>query len=140
MSSLVACFPSTPIFVRNRKKNSPPCILYGEELFLKKRQNLWDNGNTGPSVHKVLKIVHLKPVFWTLEEILFITGHGLYPSFLSLFHISDSESCTCGAVRDPLHYATSCPLSLAWHIMKPSTSLESLWYQRVPENPNSRKE
>ncbi|GBN68804.1 hypothetical protein AVEN_247109-1 [Araneus ventricosus] len=61
-----------------------------QELFLKKWQNLWDNGNTGRSVHKVLKTVHLKPVFWTREEILFVTGHGPFPSFLNRFHLSDS--------------------------------------------------
>ncbi|GBM40069.1 hypothetical protein AVEN_23156-1 [Araneus ventricosus] len=36
-----------------------------EELFFKKWQNLLDNGKTGLSVHKVLKTVHLKSVFWT---------------------------------------------------------------------------
>ncbi|GBL79036.1 hypothetical protein AVEN_48987-1 [Araneus ventricosus] len=75
----------------------------------------------------MLKTVHLKPVFWTREEILFATGHG------------HSDSCACGEVGDPNHYATSCPLTLSWHIRKPSTSLESLWYQRVLENPNLRK-
>ncbi|GBN94797.1 hypothetical protein AVEN_165900-1, partial [Araneus ventricosus] len=29
-----------------------------------------DNGTTGRSVHRVLKTVHLKPAFWTREEIL----------------------------------------------------------------------
>ncbi|GBN37803.1 hypothetical protein AVEN_102207-1 [Araneus ventricosus] len=104
-------------------------------LFLKKWQNLWDNGNTGRSVHKVFKTVSLKPVFWTREEILFVTGHGPFPSFLNRFHLSDSDSCACGEVGDPIHYATSCPLTLSWHIRKPSTSLESLcsWRIRIQE-------
>ncbi|GBN43224.1 hypothetical protein AVEN_226459-1 [Araneus ventricosus] len=110
-----------------------------QELFFKKWQNLWANGNTGRSVHKVLKTVSLKPVFWTGEEILFVTGHGPFSSFLNRFHLSDSDSCVCGKVGDPIHYATSCPLTLSWHVRKHSTSLESLWYQRVLENPNSRK-
>ncbi|GBL89422.1 hypothetical protein AVEN_225929-1 [Araneus ventricosus] len=102
----------------------------------KKWQKLWNNGNIGRSVHKILKTVHLKPAFWTLEEILFVTGHGPFPSFLNSFHLSDNDSCTCGEVGDPIHYATACPLTLSWHIRKPSTSLESLWYQGVLENPN----
>ncbi|GBO09471.1 hypothetical protein AVEN_249703-1 [Araneus ventricosus] len=120
---------------------NPRCELkqHLQELFLKKWQNLWDNGNTGRSVHKVLKTVNLKPVFWTREEIMFVTGHGPFPSFLNRFHLSDSDSCACGEVGEPIHYATSCPLTLSWHIRTPSTSLESLWYQRVLENPNSRK-
>ncbi|GBO07134.1 hypothetical protein AVEN_59289-1 [Araneus ventricosus] len=65
--------------------------------------------------------------------------HGPFSSFLNRFHLSDSDSCACGEVDDPMHYETSCPLTLSWHIRKPSTSLESLWYQRVLENPNSRK-
>ncbi|GBM44936.1 hypothetical protein AVEN_126359-1 [Araneus ventricosus] len=64
-----------------------------QELLLKKWQNLWDNGNTGRSVHKVLKTVHLKPVFWILEEIVFVTGHGPFPSFLNRFHLSDIDYC-----------------------------------------------
>ncbi|GBM98079.1 hypothetical protein AVEN_176946-1 [Araneus ventricosus] len=74
-----------------------------QELFLRKWQNLWDNGNTGRSVHKELKTVHIKPVFWTSEEILFVTGHGPFPSFLTRFHLSDSDSCACGEVGDPMH-------------------------------------
>ncbi|GBM86108.1 hypothetical protein AVEN_122833-1 [Araneus ventricosus] len=107
-----------------------------QEHFFKKLQNLWDNGNTGRSVQKVLKTVHLKSVFWTSEEILFVTGHG---SFLNRFHLLDSDSCACGEVGYPIHYATSCPLTLSWLIRKSSNSLESLWYQRLLENPNSRK-
>ncbi|GBL85367.1 hypothetical protein AVEN_34568-1 [Araneus ventricosus] len=91
------------------------------------------------SVHKVLKTVNLKPVFWTCEEILFFTGHGPSPSFLNRFHLSDNDSCACGEIGDPIHYATSSPLSHSWRIRKPSTSLEILWYQRVLENPNSSK-
>ncbi|GBL87682.1 hypothetical protein AVEN_81312-1 [Araneus ventricosus] len=94
-----------------------------QELYLKKWQNLWENGNTGRSVHKVLKTVHLKPVFWTSEEILFATRHGPFPSFLNRFHLSDSESCICREIGDPIHYVTSCPLTLSWLIRKPSTSL-----------------
>ncbi|GBL88977.1 hypothetical protein AVEN_255143-1 [Araneus ventricosus] len=102
-------------------------------------QNLWDKGNTGRSVHKVLKTVHLKQVFWTHEEILFVTGHCPFPSFLNRFHLSDSDSWACEEVGNPIHYATSCPLTLSGRIKKPSTSLESLWYQRVLENRHSRK-
>ncbi|GBL79137.1 hypothetical protein AVEN_135577-1 [Araneus ventricosus] len=49
------------------KALNPRCELkqHLQELFFKKWQILWDNGNTGRSVHKILKIVHLKPAFWT---------------------------------------------------------------------------
>ncbi|GBM85830.1 hypothetical protein AVEN_162140-1 [Araneus ventricosus] len=79
------------------KALKPRCELKQllQELFLKKWQHLWDNGNTGCSVHKVLKTVHIKPVFWTHEEILSATGHGPFPSFFSRFHLSESDSCTC---------------------------------------------
>ncbi|GBN96694.1 hypothetical protein AVEN_107898-1 [Araneus ventricosus] len=122
------------------KALNPRCELkqHLQELSFKKWQNLWDNGNTGRYVHKVLKTVNLKPVFWTHEEILFVTGHGPFPSFLNRFHLSDSDSCPCREVGDLVHYATTCPLTLSWHIRKPSTSLESLSYQRVLEYPNSR--
>ncbi|GBM43273.1 hypothetical protein AVEN_154592-1 [Araneus ventricosus] len=110
-----------------------------------KHGHQWDNGNTGSTqmsynpVYKELQTVNLKPVFWTCDEILFVTGHGPFPSFLSRFHLSDSESFVCGELSDPIHYATSCPLTRSWRIRKPSASLENLWYRRVLENPNSRK-
>ncbi|GBN17746.1 hypothetical protein AVEN_167370-1 [Araneus ventricosus] len=124
------------------KALNPRCELkqHLQELFLKKWQNLWDNGNTGRSVHKVLKTVHLKPVFWTREEILFVTGHGPFPSFLNRFHLSDSDSYACGEVGDPTHHATSCPLTLSLSILgnlllhcKVCDIKESM------DNPNSRK-
>ncbi|GBO18133.1 hypothetical protein AVEN_142809-1 [Araneus ventricosus] len=87
----------------------------------------------------MLKTVNLKPVFWIREEILFVTRHGPFPSYLNRFHLSDNDSCACGENGDPIHHATSCPLTLSWHIRKPPTSLEGLRYQRVLENPNSRK-
>ncbi|GBM76025.1 hypothetical protein AVEN_68972-1 [Araneus ventricosus] len=44
------------------KAVNPRCELkqHLQELFLKKCQNLWNNGNTGRSVHKVLKTVNVK--------------------------------------------------------------------------------
>ncbi|GBN41348.1 hypothetical protein AVEN_175785-1 [Araneus ventricosus] len=98
-----------------------------------------DYGKTGRSAYKVFKTVDIKLVFWSREEILFVTGNCPFPSFLNLFHLSDSDSCAFGEVGDPIHYATSCPLTLSWRIRKSSTSLESLWYQRVLEIPNSSK-
>ncbi|GBN92997.1 hypothetical protein AVEN_9726-1 [Araneus ventricosus] len=43
-------------------------------------------------------------------------------------------SCACGEAGDPIHYATSCPLTLSWHIRKPSTSLESVPKSVVPKS------
>ncbi|GBL91813.1 hypothetical protein AVEN_172738-1 [Araneus ventricosus] len=88
------------------KALKPRCELkqHSQELFLKKWQTLWDNGNTGRSVHKMFKTVHLKPVFWTREEILFVTEHGPFPSFLNRFHLSDSDSCAIlSTMRHPAH-------------------------------------
>ncbi|GBN10804.1 hypothetical protein AVEN_239880-1 [Araneus ventricosus] len=111
------------------KAPNPRCELkHLRELFFFKWQRLWDNGNTGRSVHEVFKTDCLKPVFWAREEIMFVPRLGPFPSFLNRFHLSDSDSCACGEVGDPIHYATSCPLTLSWHIRKPSTSLENLWY------------
>ncbi|GBO31724.1 hypothetical protein AVEN_251284-2-1, partial [Araneus ventricosus] len=91
------------------KALNPRCELkqHLQELFLKKWQNLWDNGNSGCSVHKVLKTVHLKPVFWTREVILFVTGQGPFPSFLNRFQSSDSDSC---ALRCSRRFHPSCDI------------------------------
>ncbi|GBO30641.1 hypothetical protein AVEN_89483-1, partial [Araneus ventricosus] len=42
--------------------------------------------------------------------------HGQFPSF-NRFHLSNSDSCACGEVGDPIHYATSCPLTLSLGVL-----------------------
>ncbi|GBL75619.1 hypothetical protein AVEN_154937-1 [Araneus ventricosus] len=86
---------------------------HSQELFYKKWQNLWDNGSTGRFVNKVVKTVYVKPVFWTYEGILIVTGHSSCPSFLHRLHLSDSDSCACGEVCDAIHYVTYHPLALS---------------------------
>ncbi|GBM72522.1 hypothetical protein AVEN_45593-1 [Araneus ventricosus] len=45
-------------------------------------QGNWDNGETGRSTHNIMPRVSNKPVGWNREEIMFVTGHGPFPSSL----------------------------------------------------------
>ncbi|GBM04085.1 hypothetical protein AVEN_247954-1 [Araneus ventricosus] len=45
-------------------------------------QDKWDNGETGRSTHYIVPRVFNKPVGWNREEIMFVTGHGPFPSYL----------------------------------------------------------
>ncbi|GBM25288.1 hypothetical protein AVEN_119888-1 [Araneus ventricosus] len=49
-----------------------------------------------------------------------------------------SDSCGCGNLGNPLHYATSCLFTTSYHLTKPSADLEPLWWKRVMNNNNSR--
>ncbi|GBO41138.1 hypothetical protein AVEN_68603-1 [Araneus ventricosus] len=45
-------------------------------------QDNCDNGETGRSTHDRVPRVSIKPVGWNREEIMFVTGHGPFPSSL----------------------------------------------------------
>ncbi|GBM10792.1 hypothetical protein AVEN_170-1 [Araneus ventricosus] len=70
------------------KALNPRCELkqHLQELFFKKLQNIWDNGKLDALFIKCSKQL-------TCEEILFVTGHGPFSSFLNRFHLLDSDSC-----------------------------------------------
>ncbi|GBM36484.1 hypothetical protein AVEN_249676-1 [Araneus ventricosus] len=42
----------------------------------------WDNGETGHSTHDIVSRVSNKPVGWNVEELIFVTGQGPFPSYL----------------------------------------------------------
>ncbi|GBN37450.1 hypothetical protein AVEN_112080-1, partial [Araneus ventricosus] len=46
--------------------------------------------------------------------------------------------CTCGEKGDPLHYATSCHMTLSYHFTKPSAKNTQLWWKTVLSNKLSR--
>ncbi|GBN88228.1 hypothetical protein AVEN_94538-1 [Araneus ventricosus] len=101
-------------------------------------QKEWDNGETGRSVHNGLPKVKTTPTPWQRPEIMFVTGHVLFPTYLKRFNIRSSDSCGCGKLGNPLHYATSCMFTTSYHLTKPSADLEPLWWKRVMNNNNSR--
>ncbi|GBL88113.1 hypothetical protein AVEN_133754-1 [Araneus ventricosus] len=45
-------------------------------------QIAWDDGDTGMLIHNIIPKVRLQPINWTGKEVLFFTGHGLFPLFL----------------------------------------------------------
>ncbi|GBM86004.1 hypothetical protein AVEN_147106-1 [Araneus ventricosus] len=73
-----------------------------------------------------------------MPEIMFVTGHGPIPTYLKWFNIRNSDSCGCGDQGNPLHYATSWPLTSSYYLTKPSADLEQLWWKRVLSNNISR--
>ncbi|GBN43615.1 hypothetical protein AVEN_255316-1 [Araneus ventricosus] len=98
----------------------------------------WDNGETGRSAHNVLPKVKTTPTPWQRPEIMFVTGHGPFPTYLKRFNIRSSDSCGCGHLGNPLHYATSCLFTTSYHLTKPSADLVPLWWKRVMNNNKSR--
>ncbi|GBN19329.1 hypothetical protein AVEN_59628-1 [Araneus ventricosus] len=89
------------------------------------------------SVHNVLPKVKTTPTPWQRPEIMFVTGHGPFPTYLKRFNIRSSDSCGCGNLGNPLQYTTSCLFTTSYHLTKPSADLEPLWWKRVLNNNNS---
>ncbi|GBN52991.1 hypothetical protein AVEN_207381-1 [Araneus ventricosus] len=73
-------------------------------------QDNWDNGETGPSTHNIVPGVSNKRVGWNREKIMFVTGHGPFPSYLHRFNLRTHDNCSWGEEVDPIHYATKCRL------------------------------
>ncbi|GBM55194.1 hypothetical protein AVEN_182146-1 [Araneus ventricosus] len=49
-----------------------------------------------------------------------------------------SDICACGEKEDPLHYATSCHMTLSFHFTKPSAENTQLLWKSVLSNKLSR--
>ncbi|GBL88157.1 hypothetical protein AVEN_117758-1 [Araneus ventricosus] len=106
-------------------------------LSLNKWQQDWDSGETGKAIFNILPKVTLTPASWSRESNLFATGHGPFPSYLYTFWLH-SDICTCGEKGDPLHYATSCHMTLSYHFTKPSAENTQLLWKSVLSNKLSR--
>ncbi|GBM38589.1 hypothetical protein AVEN_71694-1 [Araneus ventricosus] len=107
-------------------------------LSLNKWQQDWDSRDTGRAIFNILLKVTLTPASWSRESILFATGHGPFPSYLYRFRLHHSDICTCGEKGDPLHYATSCHMTLSYHFIKPSAENTQIWWKSVLSNKLSR--
>ncbi|GBM84489.1 hypothetical protein AVEN_192200-1 [Araneus ventricosus] len=101
-------------------------------------QDNWDNGETGHSTQDIVPRVSTKPVGWNREEIIFVTGHGPFPSYLRRFNLRTHDNCSCGGKGDPIHYATKCPFTLSWHFQTPTVSLKLQWLKNILTNNFSR--
>ncbi|GBM56404.1 hypothetical protein AVEN_4446-1 [Araneus ventricosus] len=78
------------------------------------------------------------PSPWTMEVIQFSTGHGPFLCFLKMFNLYHTNRCACGEVDDPLHFTTSCPLTVSFHMTKPSDHLTKHWGKSRLSNKHSR--
>ncbi|GBL84800.1 hypothetical protein AVEN_93834-1 [Araneus ventricosus] len=95
----------------------------------------WDNGETGRSTRDIVPRFTNKPVGWNREELMFITGHGPFPSYLQS---SKHNNSSCGEKNDPMHYATKCRFTLFWHFQTPTVPLKLQWLKNILTNNLSR--
>ncbi|GBM63293.1 hypothetical protein AVEN_224147-1 [Araneus ventricosus] len=75
-------------------------------------QDNWDNGEISRRTHDIVPKVSNKAIGWNREELMFVTGHGPFPSYLQRFNLRTHDNCSCGEKGDPLHYATKCRFTL----------------------------
>ncbi|GBM35752.1 hypothetical protein AVEN_108953-1 [Araneus ventricosus] len=98
-------------------------------LSVNKWQQDWDSGDTGRAIFNILPKVTLTPASWSRESILFAGSHAPFPSYLSpqamvlfeaisRFRLHHWDICACEEKGDPLHYATSCHMTLSYHFKR----------------------
>ncbi|GBL83712.1 hypothetical protein AVEN_132628-1 [Araneus ventricosus] len=107
-------------------------------LSLNEWQQDWDSGDTERAIFNILPKVTLTPASWSRESILFATVHGPFSRNLYRFRLHHSDICAYGEKGDPLHYATSCHMTLSYHFTKPSAEDTQLWRKSVLSNKLSR--
>lgn len=88
-----------------------------------KWQYRWSNERkTGRKIFALIPTVKAKLRRWTREMFLFFSEHGPFPSYLARFH-RRTDKCRCGEEGTVLHYATSCPLTKAYHVSSPPVNV-----------------
>ncbi|GBN07499.1 hypothetical protein AVEN_244877-1 [Araneus ventricosus] len=105
---------------------------------LNKWQQDWDSDDTGREIFNLLPILTLTPASWSRESIRFATGLGPFPSYLYRLRLHHSDIGACEEKGDPLHYATSCHMTLSYHFTKPSAENTQLWWKSVLSDKLSR--
>ncbi|GBN59533.1 hypothetical protein AVEN_224728-1, partial [Araneus ventricosus] len=116
--------PKPPSYLKSEIKSSDLSIW----------QDNWDNGETDRSTRDIVPRVSNKPVGWNREEIMFVTGHGTFPSYLHRFNLRTHDNCSCGEKGDPMHYATKCRFTLSWYFQTQTVSLKLQWLKNILTN------
>ncbi|GBM09247.1 hypothetical protein AVEN_59227-1 [Araneus ventricosus] len=106
------------------------------QLSLESWQREWEEGTTSRHTFDVLPKVALISKQWSMNEILFVTGHSPFPSYFKRFGLTVSDNCDVGT---PCHYATACRLTLPFHFKTPSTIHKLPWLQNLVSNPHARR-
>ncbi|GBN16713.1 hypothetical protein AVEN_49357-1 [Araneus ventricosus] len=78
----------------------------------------------------------LKSAGWPREGTIFVSGHGPFPVYMKRI-ARHPESCACGKLGNPLHYATECQLTESFHFTKPA-EVRVAWMRDVAGNKVSR--
>ncbi|GBL97681.1 hypothetical protein AVEN_248635-1 [Araneus ventricosus] len=102
---------------------------------LQRWQTDWDEGETGRLIHNITPKVSDIPSPWTKEVFQFATGHEPFPCFLKRFNLYRTNRWELG---DPLHFATSCPFNISFHMTKPNDHLTKHWWKNCLSNKYSR--
>ncbi|GBN87648.1 hypothetical protein AVEN_215203-1 [Araneus ventricosus] len=65
-------------------------------------------------------------------------GPRSFSSYLYRFRLHHSDICACGEKGDPLHFPTSCHMTLSNHFTKASVENTQLWWKSLLSNKLSR--
>ncbi|GBM36045.1 hypothetical protein AVEN_180084-1 [Araneus ventricosus] len=89
---------------------------------LEEWQTSWNNGDPDGKIYDIMPSVNLRPTNWIREYAIFFSEHGPFPAYLTRFHLSGNDQCSCCGTGTALHYATECALTVSWHMRKPASN------------------
>lgn len=93
-------------------------------------QSLWEEDDRSRRTFQAIPRVTTKQHSWTRNEIMFLTGHGPFPSYLHRFKVIKENYCACGQIGEPDHYLTTCPLTASWWSKTPAITSYDNWRQQ----------
>ncbi|GBM33341.1 hypothetical protein AVEN_194947-1 [Araneus ventricosus] len=86
---------------------------------------------SGTRVRAYVPCVDEKMLIFNKYVLYFLTGHGPFPCYLSIFKILSSPYCECGAIGDPDHYVFECRYTNEFHLGRPTENAKPLWLENI---------
>lgn len=104
-----------------------------QKQLLESWQEEWDASEKGRHLYKYLNKVSERRNFCNPFLKALLTNHGPFPEYLYRFRAKDLRSslCICGSQGTAEHYMFHCPLTKAYHFVKPSSTATTAWAEAI---------
>lgn len=106
------------------------------QYFLEQWQRSWDEEIISRYTYQLIPKISLDRLFKHRNLYLFITNHGPFGKYLSLFKQNVTGFCACGGEADSLHYILECDLTERFHLRPPPPGFPlSSWFSIIATKP-----
>ncbi|GBM28045.1 hypothetical protein AVEN_27434-1 [Araneus ventricosus] len=102
------------------KAGIPHLSITGTTVMVAGTGDRWNLSETGRRTFLFAPQVSINRASFNSRTNQFVTGYGPFVTYLHRFGLCSQDRCVCGAKGDPNHYATVCPVTKPFHLMKPN--------------------